>query len=34
VVQHTDPGGLSMLDDPRALDEVRNALERARDLGS
>ena len=33
LVQHTDPGDLSTLDDPGALDEVRKALERGPDLG-
>jgi propionyl-CoA synthetase len=31
LVQHTDPGDLSTLDDPHALEEVRRALERAPD---
>ena len=34
LVQHTDPGDLSTLDDPSSLDEVRKALERGPDLGS
>jgi propionyl-CoA synthetase len=34
LVQHTDPGDLSTLDDPGALDEVRRALERGPDQGS
>jgi propionyl-CoA synthetase len=34
LVQHTDPGDLSTLDDPNSLDEVRKALERGPDLGS
>ncbi len=34
LVQHTDPGDLSTLDDPASLDEVRKALERGPDLGS
>lgn len=34
LVQHTDPGDLSTLDDPTSLDEVRKALERGPDLGS
>ena len=34
LVQHTDPGDLSTLDDPGALDEVRKALERGPDLGA
>jgi propionyl-CoA synthetase len=33
LVQHTDPGDLSTLDDPNSLDEVRKALERGPDLG-
>ncbi len=33
LVQHTDPGDLSTLDDPGALDEVRQALERGPELG-
>lgn len=33
LVQHADPGDLSTLDDPGALDEVRKALERGPDLG-
>ncbi|AND67667.1 acetyl-CoA synthetase [Dyella thiooxydans] len=33
LVQHTDPGDLSTLDDPSSLDEVRKALERGPDLG-
>ncbi|RDI98074.1 propionate--CoA ligase [Dyella solisilvae] len=32
LVQHTDPGDLSTLDDPNALEEVRRALERGPDL--
>ncbi|WP_201314216.1 propionate--CoA ligase [Dyella sp. EPa41] len=31
LVQHTDPGDLSTLDDPHALEEVRRALERGSD---
>jgi propionyl-CoA synthetase len=31
LVQHTDTGDLSTLDDPHALEEVRRALERAPD---
>jgi propionyl-CoA synthetase len=34
LMQHADPGDLSALDDPGALDEVRKALERGPDLGS
>ncbi|WP_431638071.1 propionate--CoA ligase [Dyella sp. KULCS107] len=34
LVQETDPGDLSTLDDPNSLDEVRKALERGPDLGS
>jgi propionyl-CoA synthetase len=34
LVQHTDPGDLSTLDDPGALDEIRRALERGPDQGS
>jgi len=34
LVQHTDPGDLSTLDDPSSLDEVRKALERGPDLGA
>ena len=34
LVQHTDPGDLSTLDDPSSLDEVRKALERGPDLGT
>ena len=34
LVQETDPGDLSTLDDPASLDEVRKALERGPDLGS
>ena len=34
LVQRTDPGDLSTLDDPGALEEVRKALERGPDLGS
>jgi propionyl-CoA synthetase len=34
LVQETDPGDLSTLDDPTSLDEVRKALERGPDLGS
>ncbi|MGN6738388.1 propionate--CoA ligase [Dyella sp.] len=33
LVQHTDPGDLSTLDDPASLDEVRKALDRGPDLG-
>ena len=33
LVQHADPGDLSTLDDPAALDDVRKALERGPDLG-
>jgi propionyl-CoA synthetase len=33
LVQDTDPGDLSTLDDPTALDEVRRALLRGPDLG-
>jgi len=33
LVQRTDPGDLSTLDDPGALEEVRKALERGPDLG-
>jgi propionyl-CoA synthetase len=33
LVQHADPGDLSTLDDPGALDEVRRALERGPDQG-
>ncbi|MGA0587564.1 propionate--CoA ligase [Dyella sp. KRB-257] len=33
LVQETDPGDLSTLDDPSSLDEVRKALERGPDLG-
>ncbi len=33
LVQHTDPGDLSTLDDPGALDEVRRALERGPEQG-
>ena len=32
LVQHTDPGDLSTLDDPNALEEVRRALERGSDV--
>ena len=32
LVQHTDPGDLSTLDDPNALDEVKRALERGSDV--
>ncbi len=31
LVQHTDPGDLSTLDDPNALEEVRRALDRGPD---
>ncbi|MFC5740847.1 propionate--CoA ligase [Dyella tabacisoli] len=31
LIQHTDPGDLSTLDDPAALDEVRRALDRGPD---
>jgi propionyl-CoA synthetase len=34
LVQNADPGDLSTLDDPGALDEVRKALLRGPDLGS
>ncbi|TCI09684.1 propionate--CoA ligase [Dyella soli] len=34
LVQHTDPGDLSTLDDPGALEEVRRALERGPEQGS
>ena len=34
LVQHTDPGDLSTLDDPAALDEVRRALERGPEQGA
>ncbi|HET6432167.1 propionate--CoA ligase [Dyella sp.] len=34
LVQETDPGDLSTLDDPSSLDEVRKALERGPDLGT
>jgi propionyl-CoA synthetase len=34
LVQHADPGDLSTLDDPGALDEVRRALERGPQQGS
>ena len=33
LVQHTDPGDLSTLDDPGALEEVRRALEKGPDQG-
>ncbi|MBU6246425.1 MAG: propionate--CoA ligase [Xanthomonadaceae bacterium] len=34
LAQDTDPGDLSTLDDPNALEEVRKALQRGPDLGS
>jgi len=34
LVQQTDPGDLSTLDDPTALDEIRKALKRGPDLDS
>ena len=33
LVQHTDPGDLSTLDDPNALEEVKRALERGPEQG-
>ena len=34
LAEHRDPGDLSTLDDPNALDEVRRALDRGADAGS
>ena len=34
LAESRDPGDLSTLDDPGALDEVRRALERGADSGS
>jgi propionyl-CoA synthetase len=33
LAERRDPGDLSTLDDPNALDEIRGALERGPDLG-
>ena len=33
LAEHRDPGDLSTLDDPNALDEVRRALDRGADAG-
>jgi propionyl-CoA synthetase len=34
LAEHRDPGDLSTLDDPGALEEVRRALERGADSGN
>jgi propionyl-CoA synthetase len=34
LAEHRDPGDLSTLDDPNALEEVRRALDRGSDAGS
>ena len=34
LAEHRDPGDLSTLDDPNALEEVKRALERGADAGS
>ena len=34
LAEHRDPGDLSTLDDPNALDEVKRALDRGADAGS
>src|SRR5690606_10387272 len=34
LAEHRDPGDLSTLDDPNALEEVKRALERGADAGT